>query len=187
MPRSPRQPAFSDVVIDDEDLEEQLRIILRNQPTAKELTAGKARRAATKKAKTILVERHKDKLYRATDEAQWVRVGEVGLIEPLLRHYPETTVEAFVAHEGGEDKVVFDVRPMSFRDEQLALQSAAPPVEEKTMVVDGTEATVRRPKREPAAPSVDEVAFGRVLDEAVSLDEEQRAARERLANRSRLP
>ena len=84
MPREPNQPAFSDVVISDEELENELRIVLENEPTVEDILRGKARRAAVKRAREILLLRHRDECYAARAEAEWLRVGDTALIAPVL-------------------------------------------------------------------------------------------------------
>lgn len=194
MPRTARQPAFTDIVIDDDELAGYLKTILDNQPTARELTKTKARRAATKKAKTILADRHRDICYKAKADTAWIRVGETALIAPLIVHHEEEE-RTLTAYAGGKDVVSFDIKPASWQPE---LTDAPPATEETTMVVDGADAKVRRPRKQVGTngvdagslPTVDEVAFGNaaasLIEDGHTLDEEQRAARERLANYSSL-
>jgi len=123
MPRQPQQPAFSDVQInDDEELEQQLRIVLQNQPTDEDIARGKTRRAATKKAKEILLNRHRTDCQEAGDEKQWIRVAEVACIKPSVVHHEEQT-KSVTFFEGGRDEVTVKIMPASW---QPALDGSTP-------------------------------------------------------------
>jgi hypothetical protein len=123
--REKKQPSFSDVVLqEDEELETQLRIVLDNEPTPEEIARRKLRNKASKRVRAILLDRHKTDCEEATEKKEWIRIADIGFIQPQVIHHQEET-KPVTYWPGGKTTITVGVQPVSFQL-QFGQESADP-------------------------------------------------------------
>ena len=113
MARPKQQAAFSDHVINDEELEKHMRIYLNSLPDDDEKARLKAGRKSKKEIGKIIEKRFAALIKQGDGDPPWIRVAGIGLINPKIVHHDEEKREEVIFYPGGEDKLVFEIKPAS--------------------------------------------------------------------------